>query len=111
MLIPYFDDNLNKNTIKAANKTLKSGRLSKGRIALKFEKEFLKKLSIKSKRYDAMSVSSCTAALHLVFKYLNLKKNDEIIIPSLSFVADANTAIYCGAKVIFSDIKSAADQY
>jgi dTDP-4-amino-4,6-dideoxygalactose transaminase len=109
MLIPYFDDNLNKNTIKATNKTLKSGRLSKGSIALKFEKEFLKKLSIKSNKYDALSVSSCTAALHLVFKYLNLKKNDEIIIPSLSFVADANTVVHCGAKVIFSDIKSADD--
>ena len=109
MFIPYFDDNLNKNTIKTACKTLKTGMLSKGKIALKFEKEFLKKLSIKSNNYDALSVSSCTAALHLILKYLNLKKNDEVIVPSLSFVADANTVIDCGAKVIFSDIKSSDD--
>ena len=109
MFIPYFDDNLNKNTIKTACKILKTGMLSKGKIALKFEKEFLKKLSIKSNNYDALSVSSCTAALHLILKYLNLKKNDEVIVPSLSFVADANTVIDCGAKVIFSDIKSSDD--
>jgi dTDP-4-amino-4,6-dideoxygalactose transaminase len=55
---------------------------------------------------DAIAVSSCTAALHLLLKGLGIGPGDEILVPSLTFVATANCVLYAGAKPIFVDIES-----
>jgi len=55
---------------------------------------------------DAVAVSSCTAALHLALEAFNIGPGDEVLVPSLSFVATANSVIYCGAKPVFVDIQS-----
>jgi len=52
----------------------------------------------------ACAVNSGTAALHLAVHALNLKSNDAIIVPCLSFVASSNAILYCGVKPIFCDI-------
>ena len=48
----------------------------------------------------AIAVSNCTAALHLSLMALGIKKNDEVIIPDLTFVADANAILACNAKPV-----------
>ena len=55
---------------------------------------------------DAVAVSSCTAALHLALDALDIGPGDEVLVPSLSFVATANSVIYCGAAPVFVDLES-----
>ena len=52
----------------------------------------------------AVACNSGTAALHLAYRALGLAPGDQIIIPSLSFAATANAAVFCGAEVIFADV-------
>lgn len=55
---------------------------------------------------DAVAVNSCTAGLHLALEALGIGPGDEVLVPSLSFVATANCVLYCGATPVFVDIES-----
>jgi len=85
---------------KYLNQSIKSGWISsQGPFVKKFEKKFAKYIGVKY----AVSCSSGTAALSLIFKTLNLKKGDEVILPSLTFSADGFTLLQSGAKLVFVD--------
>lgn len=100
--IPLSDIDLDDEEIEAVTKVLKSKWLSMGPVTQKFEKEFADYLGVK----HAFGVSSGTAALHIALKALGIEEGDEVIVPSLTFVATANSVLYCGAKPIFADIIS-----
>ena len=70
-----------------------------------FRKLLLEKMGSNSNKFS-LAVSSCTTALHLGLIALGVGKNDEVICPSLTFVADANAIKYTGAKIVFCDIVS-----
>ena len=70
-----------------------------------FENEFSNLLGVK----HSLTVSSCTAALHMALISLNIKKGDEVIVPSLTFAATANVIKYVGAKPVFCDVLSYKD--
>jgi dTDP-4-amino-4,6-dideoxygalactose transaminase len=53
---------------------------------------------------DGAAVSSCTAGLHLALAALGIGPGDEVLVPSLSFVATANCVLYVGATPVFVDI-------
>lgn len=55
---------------------------------------------------DAVAVSSCTAGLHLILHALGLGPGDEVLVPSLTFVATANCVLHVGATPVFVDIAS-----
>jgi dTDP-4-amino-4,6-dideoxygalactose transaminase len=55
---------------------------------------------------DCVAVNSCTAGLHLALKALDVRRGDEVLLPSLTFVATANSVLYIGAKPVFVDIES-----
>jgi len=55
---------------------------------------------------EAVAVSSCTAGLHLLMEALGLGPGDEVLVPSLTFVATANAVLYVGATPVFVDIRS-----
>jgi dTDP-4-amino-4,6-dideoxygalactose transaminase len=55
---------------------------------------------------DSIAVSSCTAALHLILHALDIGPGDEVLVPSLTFVATANSVLYVGARPVFVDIES-----
>jgi dTDP-4-amino-4,6-dideoxygalactose transaminase len=57
----------------------------------------------------AVAVSNGTAALHLACVALGIGPGDEVIVPSLTFVATANAVVYCGATPVFADIASEDD--
>ena len=86
-------------------KVLKSKWLSMGQEVKKFENNFLN-IAIKSKNYHAIACSSCTAALHLSMMAIGVKPGDEIIIPSISFIASANIIKLMGATPKIADITS-----
>ena len=80
--------------------TLRSGWLSQGPRVVEFEKEFAAFVGAK----HAIALSSCTTALHLAFVSAGLGPGDEVLCPSLSFIATANSIRYVGATPIFVDI-------
>jgi len=53
---------------------------------------------------DAAALSSGTAALHLAFMLLGVGPGDEVLVPTLTFVATANAALYVGARPVFVDV-------
>ncbi len=54
---------------------------------------------------DAVALGSCTAGLHLVLLALGLGPGDEVLVPSMTFVATANSVLYTGATPVFVDIE------
>lgn len=85
---------------KAVLKALGSRWLAGGPIAEEFEKLFADYVGTKY----AVSVNSCTAALHLALKASGIKSGDEVLIPVLTFAATANCALFCQAKPVFVDV-------
>jgi dTDP-4-amino-4,6-dideoxygalactose transaminase len=53
-----------------------------------------------------VAVSSCTTALHLALRLLEVGPGDEVVVPSLSFIATANCAVYVGATPVFADVEA-----
>lgn len=100
--IPYSTQSVDKSDIKAVVKTLKSNFLTQGPTTLKFEKQ----ISKLTKSKYAISANSATSGLHLACLALGLSKKDLVWVSSISFVASANCAAYCGSKIDFVDIDS-----
>ena len=96
---PAYEPWISKEDEKIIGKTLKQSMLTLGPQLEKFEKDFCKY----SKAKYAVAVSNCTAALHLSLMALGIKKDDEVIIPDLTFVADANAILACNAKPVVAD--------
>ena len=99
-MIPLSKPTINKKDFKHIEKVLNSKILTDGFFQNKVEK-VIKKL-IKSK-YVALT-QSCTSALEISALLINLKKNDEVILPSYGFVSVANAIVLRGAKPVFADI-------
>ena len=99
-MIPYSRHKLFKEDLSAVNKVLKSDFLTTGPQVELFESELK---NIFSSKY-ATCVNSATSALHLSCMAIGLKKGDYLWTAAISFVASANCAVYCGAKVDFVDI-------
>ena len=97
---PAYEPWISNEDKKIVDKTLNQSMLTLGPQLEKFEKDFSK---YSNSKY-AIAVSNCTAALHLSLMALGIKKNDEVIIPDLTFVADANAILACNAKPIIADI-------
>jgi len=97
---PAYEPWISKDDKKIVNKTLSQNMLTLGPQLEKFESDFCK---YSNSKY-AIAVSNCTAALHLSLMALGIKKNDEVIIPDLTFVADANAVLACNAKPVIADI-------
>lgn len=79
--------------------TLKSGWLGTGPKVKKFEEDF----SAYKKSKHAMAVNSCTAALHLAMRAIGLRSGDEVIVPTMTFAATANSVIHAGGIPVFVD--------
>jgi dTDP-4-amino-4,6-dideoxygalactose transaminase len=90
---------------EAVERVLDAGWISMGPETSLFEAEFAEYLGVS----HAVAVSSGTAALHLALLALGIKPGDEVIVPSLTFVATANAVRYVGALPVFADITSVED--
>jgi len=100
--IPLFDLNFDENEEKAIIETLKSKWISTGPKTAAFEKRFAEMLNIN----HAVALSNCTVSLHLALKLAGVKACDEVICPSLTFVATCNSIRYVDAIPVFVDITS-----
>jgi perosamine synthetase len=77
-----------------------SGWLSQGPQVREFEQAFAERVGAP----EAVATTSCTTALHLALHAIGIGPGDEVIVPSLSFIATANAVWECGAKPVFADI-------
>src|SRR6266576_6092898 len=81
---------------------IESGWVTMGDRVAEFEQAFARLHAAE----DSIAVNSCTAALHLILHALGVGPGDEVLVPSLTFVATANSVLYVGARPIFVDIES-----
>jgi perosamine synthetase len=100
MKIPITKPFFGEEDEKAILNTLKTGWIVQGPNVKKFEELFAKFVKVK----HAVATSSCTAALHLGLLTLGISPQDEVIVPSFTFIATANAVEYCRAKPVFCDI-------
>lgn len=82
--------------------------LDKGLISTfgPFVTEFEEKLSGYVKAKSGVSLQSCTAAIQMCLYELGISKGDEVIVPSLTFIATVNPVLYLGAKPVFVDVEA-----
>jgi dTDP-4-amino-4,6-dideoxygalactose transaminase len=87
---------------QALSAVIESGWLTMGDKVKAFEKAFAEMHGVR----EAVAVSSCTAGLHLSLAALGVGQGDEVLVPSLTFVATVNAVLYVGATPVFVDIDS-----
>jgi len=103
--IPLFDVDFGVDEKSAVAGVLESGWLTMGEATSEFEQKFAEFSGIR----HAIAVCNGTAGLHLAHRVLGIAEGDEVICPSLTFVAGANAIMYCGGRCVFADITSQED--
>ena len=100
MNIPIYKPSIDDKESLYVNEALNSSWISsKGKFINQFEKEFSKYTGIR----NSHSVTNGTVALHLALLALGIGKEDEVIVPSLTYIASVNCIKYVGAKPVFVD--------
>ena len=92
--------NLFGNELKYLKECIKKNYLTFGKHSNLFTK-YLKKIT--GSKFPVL-VQNCTSGLHLCLKILGTKDQDEVIAPSITFIASINAIKYCGANPIFMDV-------
>lgn len=100
MLVPYFVPWITNQDKKSILKALNQRWLTNGPILKKFEKKIGHFIGTKY----SIGVGSATQALHLTVKSLGIGPGDQVIVPSFTFVATANSVAYCGGTPILADV-------
>ena len=103
--IPLFDLDYGEAEISAATEVFKSQWLTMGDRIIAFEAEFAKLCGVP----HAIAMNNCTAGLHAAYLACGVTTGDEVIVPSLTFVATVNTIVAAGATPVFADITSPDD--
>jgi len=103
--IPLADLDFGPEESAAVQNVLQSRWLTMGEVTQEFEAKFAQMNQVK----HAFAVTNGTAALHLACLAVDLRQGDEVIVPSLTFVATANAIRYTGATPVFADIVSQYD--
>jgi len=93
---------ISKNEILSARKVLNEGWLGLGSYVEKFEKKLSHYLNLKNR--FICCVSTGTDALLMSLFVAKVKRGDEVILPSLNFLACAQSILLCGAKPVFCDV-------
>ena len=99
-MIPIAKPYLNKEEAQNAYDTILTGWVTQGPRVQEFEEKFAGYVGTEY----AVAVSNCTTALHLAMIVAGVAEGDEVICPSMSYVATANSIRYTGAKVIFAEV-------
>jgi dTDP-4-amino-4,6-dideoxygalactose transaminase len=98
--VPLSDVIVDDELVEAALETLRSGWWSMGPRVAEFEQAFAEFCGTT----HAVAVANGTAALHLGLLALGCGQGDEVVLPSLNFVAAANAIVHTGAQPVFCDI-------
>jgi perosamine synthetase len=99
-MIPIAKPYLGEEEAQAAYDTILTGWVTQGPRVQEFEEKFAEYVGSKY----AVAVSSCTTALHLAMIVSGIGKGDEVICPSMSYIATANSIKYVGAVPVFAEV-------
>jgi dTDP-4-amino-4,6-dideoxygalactose transaminase len=100
-MIPAANPIIGKEERRAVDRVLRSGGLAQGPEVAAFEKEFSSHVDGR----HSIALNSGTSALHMAFIAAGIKPGDEVIVPSFSFAATANSVALTGATPVFVDIE------
>ncbi|OGQ00120.1 MAG: UDP-4-amino-4,6-dideoxy-N-acetyl-beta-L-altrosamine transaminase [Deltaproteobacteria bacterium RBG_19FT_COMBO_60_16] len=99
-MIPYGKQSIGDEDIRAVLDVLRSDWLTTGPKVAEFEELFAREVGTA----HAVAVSSGTAALHAAAYALDVGPGDEVIVPSMTFAATANCAVFQGGTPVFADV-------
>jgi dTDP-4-amino-4,6-dideoxygalactose transaminase len=100
--IPVADPILGPDEKAALCEVIDSGWITMGERVQRFEEDLARIHGVD----ETIAVNSCTAGLHLILHALGVGPGDEVLVPSLTFVATINCILYVGAKPVLVDIDS-----
>ena len=100
--IPLHEPSINKKDFDIVKKCLKSSYVSTvSKFTNLFEKEIIK---LTKSKYVIATING-TSAIQVAIRSCDIKKNDEILIPTLNYIGSTNAAIYCNAIPHFVDVE------
>jgi len=99
-MIPIAKPYLTENDAQAAYDAIMSGWITQGPRVQEFEEKFAAYTGAK----HAVAVSNCTTGLHLAMILAGIQAGDEVICPSMSYIATANSIMYMGATPVFAEV-------
>lgn len=102
-MIPVAKPLLGAEESAALAEVIASGWVAQGPKVAQFERAFAEAVGAN----HAVAVSSCTTALHLALILAGVSPGDDVVVPSLSFIATANAVRYLGARPVFADVEAA----
>jgi len=98
--VPITKPALGEEEARAPFESIRSGWVTQGPKVAEFEKAVASYVGAK----HGVATTSCTTGLHLALAAAGIGKGDEVIVPSFTFIASANAALYTGADVVFCEI-------
>ena len=107
--VPFHKASIGEEELAEVAAAIKSGWITMGPRTVEFEKRFKACLCARARIPEtslfAISVNSATAAMHLALKAVGLKRGDEVILPTNTFIATAEVVTYFGAVPVLCDIE------
>ena len=100
MIVPFHKPDIGDEEINAVSEVIRSGWLTMGTKTIEFEK----KVASRTGATHAVAVNSCTAALHLALRVLDIRPGDEVILPAMTFASTAEVVLYFNAHPVMADI-------
>lgn len=98
--LPFSRPSIEEGDIQAVSAVLRSGWITTGAEAAKFEEEFAAYVGARG----AVALASATGGLHVTLQALGLSPGDEVVTPSLTWVSTPNLIVLAGARPVFADI-------
>ena len=98
--LPFSKPSIDERDISAVDEVLRSGWITTGQNAARFEEEFSKYTGAQA----SVALVSATGGMHLALKALNIGAGDEVITPAMTWVSTANLIVLSGAKPVFVDV-------